>query len=187
EDKRLEAQPLYVPNITMSDGKEHKGVVFICTMANNIYAFDADAGEKIWGPINVDPLRKPIKPGPDSHHPQKLIPSQPKPPTEIDLYGINDLWGILSTPVIDRDTNVMYVVSWSSEDGTRKKAKHFLHAIKIADGSQPHPPIELKATSSLTNPPTRFDSPSQKQRAALLLAPLRRAGSQPVKKTLFVA
>src|SRR5262249_39058714 len=92
DDKRLEAQPLYFSNIEMSDGVQHQGVAFICTMANNVYAFDAIAGTKIWGPVKLGP-GEPITPAPD--------PKLPKPANELDLYGINDRWGILSTPVID--------------------------------------------------------------------------------------
>src|SRR6266446_6297120 len=59
DDPRLEAQPLYVPRITMNDGKVHD-VVYVCTMANNVWAFDAHDGKPIWAkPVN---LGHPIKP-----------------------------------------------------------------------------------------------------------------------------
>ena len=44
DDPRIEAQPLYVPNLVMSDGKTHN-VVFVASMGNHIFAFDADAPE----------------------------------------------------------------------------------------------------------------------------------------------
>src|SRR5579862_3439298 len=70
DDPRLEAQPLFVSGMEMSDNKTHD-VVYICTMANNIWAFDAKTGKPIWNkPTN---LGKPISPiG-----------------TEIDLHQIN--------------------------------------------------------------------------------------------------
>src|SRR2546425_8072571 len=108
DDPRLEAQPLYVPGVKMNDGQVHD-VVYVCTMANNIWAFDANDGTPIWQqPVN---LGRPIKPKPRPH---KGFPNA----TEIDRWGINILWGILSTPVIDLDTNRMYVVNWTSSDGT---------------------------------------------------------------------
>src|SRR5882724_8225697 len=100
DDPRLEAQPLYVPGLKMSDGKKHD-VVYICTMANNIWAYDANDGKLIW----KKNLAKPIQP--------KVTPANGFPHrSEIDLWGINFLWGILSTPVIDSETNRMYVVTW---------------------------------------------------------------------------
>lgn len=47
DDPCIEAQPLYIPGITMPDGKKHD-VIYICTMSNNIWAFDANTGAKIW-------------------------------------------------------------------------------------------------------------------------------------------
>src|SRR5690242_10870101 len=44
DDPRVEAQPLYVPGIEMKDNKTHN-VVFVCSMGNTVYAFDADAPE----------------------------------------------------------------------------------------------------------------------------------------------
>jgi hypothetical protein len=54
--------------------------------------------------------------------------------TEIDLFGINILWGILSTPAIDLATGTMYVVCRTSLDGTVASAVHQLHALNISDG-----------------------------------------------------
>ncbi len=36
DDDRMEAQPLYVPGLTMSDGKPHN-VIFACTMGNSVF------------------------------------------------------------------------------------------------------------------------------------------------------
>src|SRR5262249_45243802 len=43
-EQRLEAQPLYVPNVMMKDGKSHN-VMFVATMANNVCAFDTDESD----------------------------------------------------------------------------------------------------------------------------------------------
>lgn len=95
DDPRLEAQPLYVSGLKMADGKAHN-VLYVCTMANNVWAFDVDTGKALWAkPTN---LGRPIKPKPQ---PGKGAPSA----SDIDLWGINILWGILSTPVIDAETD----------------------------------------------------------------------------------
>jgi outer membrane protein assembly factor BamB len=163
DDQRLEAQPLYVPGITMSDSQIHD-VVYICSMGNTIWAFDANTGAAIWPSPVV--LGTPIKGS-----------------TDIDSHLINDHWGILSTPVIDSDTQTMYVVNWSLENN---QPLHRLHAIDITSGQQIREPLLLEATSPL-NVNAVFKSPKQKQRSALLLAPLRQPAGPPVKKTLFVA
>ena len=79
-----EAQPLIVPDITMPDGSKHD-VAYLCSMANTIWAFDANDGTQLWqNPVS---LGMPIK-----------------NTRKIDSWLINDHWGILSTPVIDRET-----------------------------------------------------------------------------------
>src|ERR1700751_1561125 len=104
DDPRLEAQPLYVSGVQMSDGKVHD-VVYVCTMANNVWAFDANDGKPIWAkPTNLGTPVKP-KPKPDAGHPKA---------TEIDMWGINILWGILSTPALDAQSGKMYVCCWTS-------------------------------------------------------------------------
>ena len=102
DDPRIEAQPLYVSGVDIG-GKRHD-VVYVSTMANNIWAFDASNGKPVWQqPVH---LGRPIRPN----------------GTEIDLFGINILWGILSTPAIDRATGTIYAVCWTSLDGTVARA-----------------------------------------------------------------
>src|SRR5262252_8135797 len=43
DDPRIEAQPLYVPGLTMGDGQKHD-VVYVFSMANTVWAFDANTG-----------------------------------------------------------------------------------------------------------------------------------------------
>jgi hypothetical protein len=77
DDPRIEAQPLYVKGVNTPHGV--RDVVYVCTMANNVWAFDASDGQAVWNaPVN---LGRPIKPN----------------GTEIDMFGINILWGILSS------------------------------------------------------------------------------------------
>ena len=177
DDPRIEAQPLYVPGIKMSDGKVHD-VVYVATMANNIWAFDANDGKAIWkAPTN---LGRPIKPKPTPH------PGFPSA-SEIDLWGVNILWGILGTPVIDTATNKLYAVVWTSPDGSTAQAVYQLHEVDITDG-KPLRSTEIQANAagqdSHGRPVAQFIPSRQKQRPALLLI---EAAGPPSRKTIFVA
>jgi outer membrane protein assembly factor BamB len=172
DDPRIEAQPLYVPQLQISGGLHD--VVIVCTMANNVYAFDVDSGAKLW----KSNLGTPVAPKVTG----KTIFGLDE--TEIDLWGINIRWGILSTPVIDFDTKTLYIVNWSSPDGTRAKASHHLNALNISTGTPAHAPLAIQASAG---PSAHFNSPNQKQRSALLLSPLREPAGRHVKKTLFMA
>lgn len=80
--------------------------------------------------------------------------------------------GILSTPVVDADTNILYCVSWISPNGQYGNAIHYLNAIKLGDGSRVHSPLSLQgATYNPGNglPPQKFISIQRKQRCGLLL------------------
>jgi hypothetical protein len=152
-----EAQPLIVPAVKMADGTHD--VVYIATMANQVFAFDVDTGAQLW----MIQLGAPIKGN-----------------TSIDSHMINDHWGILSTPVIDAQAGVMYVCSWISSDGSVARAQHFVHAIGLTDGHEMHTRINLEGVSYNPGhglPVVTFKSAHRKQRAALLL----------VKGTAFVA
>ena len=86
DDPRIEAQPLYVPALTMVDGKKHD-VIFVSTMSNNVWAFDADTGAKIW----------------ETSLGQPFLPLKGD---AVDVTGMNKSFGILSTPTIDPETGL---------------------------------------------------------------------------------
>ncbi|HUA18857.1 MAG TPA: hypothetical protein VMB25_08940 [Bryobacteraceae bacterium] len=179
DDPRVEAQPLYVPNLTMKkDGKQHN-VVFVASMGNTIYAFDADApsgSDLIW----KTSLGKPFVP------PETNKPGEHRS-TSIDLWGINVAWGILSTPVIDLDANRLYAVNWVLQK-TGQPAP-FLHQVRLTDGKEIGKPKPVTGAINGPKGTPLIDAngkplvlgAEQKERAALLLAPLR--GQH---KTLFL-
>ncbi len=180
DDPRIEAQPLYVPGLTIKkDGKKHN-VIFVASMGNTVYAFDADApsgSDLLW----KTSLGKPFVP------PETQKPGQHRS-TSIDLWGINIAWGILSTPVIDLDGNRLYAVNWVLQKNGKRAL--FLHQVRLSDGK------ETKKAQAITGAMNGPDGKplidangrplmlgaDQKQRAALLLAPL--SGQH---KTLFIA
>src|SRR5262245_40406220 len=96
-DGKIEGSPLYAAGVSIA-GATHD-VVYVATMHNTVYAFDADGGQQLsarWlgNPATGQDLRN-LRP-----------------------HTIHDEWGIASTPVIDRATNTLYVVRWGYENGT---------------------------------------------------------------------
>lgn len=184
DDPRLEAQPLIVTGLNMNDGKVHD-VIYICTMQNNVWAFDANTGDKIWqAPVS---LGAPVRPHVLKTGERGFDPAFPTR-SEIDLWGINFHWGILSTPVIDRETQTMYVVNWVGvADDTTAGSFFQVHAISLVDGREKsNSPQRIEASAEAQgHPEVKFLPPVQKQRSALLLLPLpnahmRSAGSPTV-------
>jgi hypothetical protein len=176
DDPRIEAQPLYVPNLKMPDGNKHD-VLFVASMGNFIWAFDVN-GNGFW---KTPMLGTPYKP---AHDPKGNSPTA----TVIDSWGINILWGILSTPVIDLDLNRMYFVNWRVN--ANGKPELFAHQIDISTMQPVGQPVLLQAVMKDANgkpvvghhgAAVQLQS-DQKQRAALLLVPLRGP-----HKTLFIA
>jgi len=180
DDKRVEAQPLYVPGLLIN-GKTHN-VVLVASMGNHVYAFDADApqGQDLLWTSTL--LSKPYQPivMPDNNPEGRT--------TNVDLWGINILWGILSTPVVDLDKQQMYLVNWT-EGPDPKNPVLLLHRISLADGKEIGKGQPLTGVVNGANGKPAIDArgkpvqlnSNQKQRAALLLSPLR--GQH---KTLFI-
>ncbi len=180
DDPRIEAQPLYVPGVQMPDGKKHN-VLFVASMGNHVWAFDVD-GSQVW---KTPTLGAPFDP------PENEQPGQHRS-TAIDGWGINIHWGILSTAVIDLDENRMYVVNWMTQEtppGPPRRSL-FAHRIDLGTMQETGSPIPIQATLTDEQGKAVLDArgkpvvlqPDQKQRAALLLVPLRGP-----HKTLFVA
>jgi outer membrane protein assembly factor BamB len=168
DDPRVEAQPLYVPGLDFGQGKQ-RDVIYLFSMGNKVYAFDAKTGELIW---EVS-LGKPF------------VPDLQDP---VDIHHINRSFGILATPVIDRETETIYAVNWIVDEHGNRQLK--LNALQLRDGKPPpNKNTPLGITGSVTNAvgqEIRLDQ-VQKQRAALLLVPLGRIASPSTHKILYVA
>jgi hypothetical protein len=169
DDPRIEAQPLYVPGLTMSDGKPHN-VIFACSMGNSVYAFDADTGHEI------------------APYPISLGPAVPSSNTtvmdDIAYWGVNEHWGILSTPAIDIDSKTMYVINWTLEPDGQRVFR--LNALDLATGKPRLPAQAIFCDYGEGHVYSAFDPNLQKQRAALLLTPLHQPDGAPVKKVLYM-
>jgi outer membrane protein assembly factor BamB len=151
DNPRIEAQPLYVPGVMMSDGQVHN-VLYVFSMSNNLWAFDADNGKAIWPqPINFGP------------------PFLPQPGDAATDNGINMSLGFVSTPVVDSDAGVIYAVHWQAPSNQRV---FVVEAIGLADGQRKRTPLTFGASVvNATGTKISFDQ-VQTQRAALLLTPL---------------
>jgi len=170
DDPRIEAQPLYVPGITMNDGQKHD-VLYVFSMTNKVYAFDANTGAAIWQ-VSIGPW---------------FIPDPSDP---VDSTHINKAFGILSTPVIDPESQIMYIVNWLSDDATHKSRSLRVNALRLSDGkASAGKESALPIQASVTNQSGKVISLDQvqKQRAALLLVPLDGKPTPPAHKVLYVA
>lgn len=141
-DGYVYAQPLYVSNLTIAGVP--RNVLFVATMEDSIYAFDADANKTHWhkqftgGDITAVPI--------------------------VDIAGVNNSnihgnVGILSTPVIDRATSTIYLLARTKN--TRNKTYHqALHALDLATGAE-------KFGGPMPIAPPGFDPKLQAQRPGL--------------------
>ncbi|MDP9034611.1 MAG: pyrrolo-quinoline quinone, partial [Myxococcota bacterium] len=156
-DGTVQAQPLYIPGLTIN-GAQHN-VVFLATENDTIYAYDADvSAPALWSRSMGTAFR--TSANPDGTGP---------------VFGCSDLFpvvGINSTPVIDTNTGTMYVVAKTSVGGT---AHQFLHALDIKTGAdRSGSPTEIAASVPGTGEGNvggmlAFDPKVTLQRAGLLL------------------
>ncbi|HKT90513.1 MAG TPA: hypothetical protein VJQ59_18855 [Candidatus Sulfotelmatobacter sp.] len=159
-DGFIYSQPLYVPSVKI--GSNTHNVVFVATMNDSVYAFDADSNSG----SNASPLWKV-----NFTNPAKGI-------TTVSTSDVNcsDLItteiGIMGTPVIDTANSTLYVIARTKESGVFYQR---LHALDITSGAEKFGgPVVISASVSGTgkgsvNGMISFNSQIQNQRAALLL------------------
>ncbi len=119
-DTSIFAQPLYVPNVPVS-GQGNHNVVYVATMANTLYAFDADINQPALWSVNFGPGVGP--------HYQGDLP----------------LYGIMSTPYIDGSTFRMYFVTATTENGADV---YRLHVLDIRSGAELLPSVVISGSAS---------------------------------------
>jgi hypothetical protein len=155
-DAPVFAQPLYVSGLSIPDAGK-RNVLFVATMHNSIYAFDAD---RVSAPVMLW---------------QANLGTAVPAPLLFGRYGdIGGEVGILGTPVVDLQRGVMYVVS----DNIQDAAPAFnLHALDLATGAERlgGPVTITGSVSGQGSAATRdgmivFDAMQHIQRPGLLLA-----------------
>ena len=151
-DGEIYAQPLYVSNLAIAGGTHN--VVFVASMLNTIYALDADTGAELWSRNFGSPI----------------IPQDVENLQNISFAtGL----GILTTPVIDPTTNIMYFVSGSQPANGAQQYSFNLNAIEIATGLPVSgSPVTIAATYSTPDltTPLVFSAQTQNPRPGLALA-----------------
>lgn len=157
-DGSVVGNPLYVPGLNIS-GKGVHNVVFVATMHDSVYAFDAD---NAIGP-NATPLWKTSL---LAYSPAGATPA----PISVVGCGTETAWtevGIISTPVIDPQTDTIYVVAETYENS---KIVHRLHALDITTGAEKFgSPVTIAATYTSAAGTSTFVSSHQINRPGLLL------------------
>ncbi|MCU1313738.1 MAG: Ig-like, group 2 [Acidobacteriaceae bacterium] len=145
------AEPLLISNVTVN-GSVHN-VLYVATEADTVYAFDADTygtGTPLWK--------------------VSLLQGDETPITDASIQPYD---GITSTPVIDAQSNTMYVVS--THHSSTKGSSFRLNALDITTGAQKfNGPFTIQASVPATNLDAvngvEHLTTSCIQRAALLLA-----------------
>jgi len=148
-DDAIFAQPLYVPNVVIRNKGAHN-VVYVATMSDTLYAFDADAGGAALWSVNL----------------ATLVGAVPVPYARFAFSGNKNIvgnLGILSTPVIDASTHIIYVVACTLENNTMA---YRLHALDITTGAEPYGPGVLISGSYAG---MTFSALNQTQRVSLTL------------------
>jgi PQQ-like domain len=147
-DDRVYAQPLYVPGLAIPNQGTHN-VVYVATMSDTLFAFDADTGAQLWS-VNF----------------ASSVGATSVPFAQFTFGGNTNIagnLGILSTPVIDPATNIMYLVACTLEGGTMV---YRLHAVNIATGTEPYANVVISGSYGGST----FDAPHQTQRVSLTLS-----------------
>ncbi|MCC3767345.1 hypothetical protein [Streptomyces sp. UNOC14_S4] len=157
-DGEIYAQPLYLAQCPVA-GHGLRNVVFTATMHNSVYAFDAD------DPAATAPLWR-TSLGPAVSLPDPNIGPTPYHDIAIEV-------GVLSTPVIDVQRQLLYVVAFTKEQGAYH---HTLHALDLSTGGEAlGGPVRIAATvpgsgAGSSHGTLTFTANRQNQRPALTLA-----------------
>src|ERR1700719_614052 len=168
-DGQAYAQPLYVAGVTMGPGTVQAGtthnVVFVATQHDSVYAFDADSN----GGPNASPLWK-ITLLDSAHGAGPGATTVPS--SDVGTDDITPEIGITATPVIDTNSNTIYVVGKTKESGNYFQR---LHALDITTGAEKSgSPVTLSAQvngngNGSSGGVVRFDPKLGNNRPALLL------------------
>jgi hypothetical protein len=163
-DGQIYAQPLYMAGLTIS-GKGTHNVVFVATENDSVYAFDADNN----GGANASPLWK-ISLLDAAHGAASGATTVPN--GDVSSTDIQPTIGVTGTPVIDPNTNTMYLVSATKENGSYAQR---LHALDITSGAEKFGgPVPLSGSVSgngngSSGGTLNFDTKWENNRAGLLL------------------
>jgi hypothetical protein len=145
-DGKVDAQPLYLANLTVA-GAAHN-VVYVATEHGSVWAFDSDTGTKLW---------------------QVSLLKGGESPATNGCSQITPEIGVTSTPVIDRAAGIIYAVAMSVDGSSNYHQR--LHALDITSGAELlGGPTDITASYTGTGAPTSFNPAQHAERAGLLLS-----------------
>jgi hypothetical protein len=158
-DDQIYAQPLVMTNVSIP-GKGVHNVLYVATVNDTVYAFDADDAS-VSAPYWTRNFTNP----PNIVAPRNTDMTGACSGNYKDFSGN---MGIVATPVIDPAAGRLYVVVRTKEiSGSVTNYLQRLHALNLATGAeQPNSPVIIAAT----NNGVVFDPYKQNPRPALLLA-----------------
>ena len=140
-DDQIYGQPLLATNVTTGGGTHD--LVYVTTVNNSVYAFDANDAEATAPIWHVNFGR-----------------SATRHDADFGCTDITGKMGIIGTPVIDKARGALYVVALTR---TRAGFTQRLHELDLATGADlPQSPVVIQAAG--------FDALMQNQRPALMLA-----------------
>jgi len=146
-DSQVDAQPLVIPNQTISGQGTHT-VVYVATGGDTLYAIDGVTGAILLSRNFGTPIPRSALPG-----------------------GCNNngpVVGITSTPVVDTTKSTMYLIVDTYENN---QAVFRVHAVSLATLQDTIAPVIITASAKLTDGTTyTFNANVSRQRAALLLS-----------------
>ena len=157
-DDQIYAQPLVLGRVAIGGGQH--SVVYVATVNNTVYAFDADKPVTYWS--------------------QSYTPAGQRPPVNTDMTGacggnyhdFSGNIGIVGTPVIDSVSQTLYFVARGT-DGTR--FSQYLHAVDVTNGAERAGSPQLITASCAgtgdgsVNGVVSFDPQKNNQRPGLVL------------------
>src|SRR5712671_257955 len=155
-DGIIVGQPLYLPGVSIPGLGVHN-VVYVATMHDSVYAFDADNASTF--PLWFTSILAYSPAG------ATTVPSSVKRNSGVTAWTEV---GIVSTPVIDSSSGTLYLVAETYENS---KVVHRLHALDVTTGLEKlGGPTTIVATYTLNGTTTKFADLYQLNRPGLLLA-----------------
>lgn len=154
-DGAIVGQALYLPNVTIPNKGVHN-VVYVATMNDTVYAFDADHNTG----TSSAPLWKA----------RVLVSGATPVPITIQGGGGVTGWtqvGVVSTPVIDASMGIIYVVAKDYVNGV---VNNRLWGLSVTTGAAKFNPVLIAASFTSGGKTYKFYNRTQVNRPALLLS-----------------